>query len=110
MGGEIYRITSSDGKNDITYEVKFGGGKKFEQLTAFDPASKKFVYLQWDRDGSKPEPCGSIWDYKTGDTISLYKFPGVAQPLPVIPSIGDLKICPKTGTKILSKERTIIFD
>ena len=79
-------------------------------MTAFDPASKKFVYLQWDRGGTKPAPAGSIWDHKTGEIIVLYKFPEVAQPLPVIPSVNDLTICPKTGSKIISKKLTIIFD
>ena len=112
LAGEVYKVTSPDGngKKVVTYEVKFGGGKLFEQFTAFDPASKKFLYLDWKRDGAKPEPAGSIWDYKTGATILLYKFPGVAQPLPIIPSIDDLKICPMTGNKIISKEETIIYD
>ena len=108
--GSIYQITSSDGKNEITYEVKFGGGRKFDQMTAYDPASKSFVYLQWERTGTKPEPTGSIWDHKTGETIMLYKFPGVTQPLPIIPTIDDLTICPKTGSKKITKKRTIIFD
>jgi hypothetical protein len=109
-GGVVYRITAADGAKDVTYEVKFGGGRKFEQFTAYDPASKKFVYLQWKRDGDKPAPAGAIWDHNSGATLALYRFPGVAQPLPVIPSIDDLKICPKTGSKKLTKQKHIIYD
>lgn len=110
LAGVVYRVTASDGKNEVTYEVKFGGGRKFELATAFDPASKKFVYLQWERDGVKPEPAGSIWDHRSGQTVQLYRFPGVAQALPIIPSIDDLTICPKTGSKKLAKRKHIIFD
>jgi hypothetical protein len=110
LAGTTYRITSSDGTKEVTYEVRFGGGRQFEQFTAFDPASKDFVYLRWTRGEQKPEPAGSIWDHKTGAIVLLYKFPEVAQPLPVIPSVEDLTICPKTGGKIISKKTFIRYD
>ena len=34
QAGTTYRITSTDGNKSMEYEVKFGGGKLFEQLTA----------------------------------------------------------------------------
>ena len=49
LAGNIYDITSTDGTKTVTYQVRFGGGKLFESYTAFDPASKKFVYLEWKR-------------------------------------------------------------
>jgi len=97
--GQVYRVTATRGGAPMTYEVKFGGGKLFEQWTAFDPASGTFVYLTWPRGREQPKPAGAIWDHRTGATIHLYKFPGVEQPLPVIPSVEDLKVCPLTGDK-----------
>ncbi len=97
--GNDYRVTCRHGDKTITYEVKFGGIKLLERYTAFDPASRKFVYLEWKRESPAPEPAGKIWDYRTGETIPLYKFPDVAQPLPIIPSIEAMKICPLTGDK-----------
>lgn len=110
FASDLYRITCSDGKNEVTYEVRFGGGKAFEQYTAYDPASKKFVYLTWKRDTPAPKPVGSIWNHKSGETIQLYKFPDVAQPLPIIPSIEDMKVCPKTGSKTFKKELVAFID
>ena len=95
---EEYTITSSDGKTSYT-EVAFGGDKEGEMLTAFDPESKKFVYLYWKRSEARPKPVAKIWDHRTGETIALYKFPGVTQPLPEIKSIKDIKCFPLTTDK-----------
>ena len=46
FAGTGYKVTAKQGDKEVTYEVKFGGGRRFEQWTAFDPASKKFVYLR----------------------------------------------------------------
>lgn len=108
--GEGHEITSTDGKTTKTYMVRFGGGKLNEMATAFDPASKKFVYLSWKRGTAMPKPAGSIWLAATGETIPLYKFPDVETPLPVIASIKDLKACPFTGDKNLMSELKIFFD
>jgi hypothetical protein len=108
--GTEYRITSKDGEKTITYVVQFGGGRRFERFTAFDPKSKKFVYLDFDLDGKGPTPAGTIWDHRTGETIKLFKFPKVNQPLPLIPSIEDMKVCPITGDKHFKSERFRIYD
>jgi hypothetical protein len=108
--GTTYQITSSNGKETRTYEVSFGGGKLFERLTAFDPKSKQFVYLSFRRGSPAPEPVGAIWDHRTGETLPLYRFPGVDQPLPVIPSIDDLRVCPFTGARDLKKTVKVIYD
>jgi hypothetical protein len=108
--GEVYRVTATRGGKPLTYEVKFGGGKLFEQWTAFDPVSKKFVYLTWPRRQDRPKPTGSIWDHRTGQTINLYKFPGVEQPLPVIPSIDDLKFDPLTGDTGFTATAVVTYD
>ncbi|MBP3954630.1 hypothetical protein J8F10_04945 [Gemmata sp. G18] len=108
--GARYKVTAKDGDKDVTYNVDFGGGRKFERWTAFDPASKKFVYLDWNRDEAEPKPAGSIWDHRTGETIKLYKFPGVEAPLPVIPSITEMKVCPLTGDKKFKAERFLNYD
>ena len=80
------------------------------QHTAYDPASKEFVYLKWMRGEAAPKPVASIWDHRTGETIALYKFPGVKSPLPVIPSIDAMKVCPKTGDKNFKHKATIAYD
>ena len=108
--GTTYRITSTDGKKSIEYTVDFGGGKLFEKLTAFDPKSNKFVYLSWNRDNPAPTPAGTIWDHRSGELIRLYKFPAVDQPLPAIPSIKDLKVCPFTGDKKFKAEPFVVYD
>ncbi len=103
-------MTSNDGEETVTYMVRFGGGRRVEQYTAYDPASKSFVYLTWKRDEPKPEPACSIWDHQTGRTIALYRFPNVECPLPVIPSIQKMKVCPKTGDKDFKYRAVIAYD
>jgi len=108
--GTIYEVTAMRGGEKVTYQVKFGGGKRFEQWTAFDPKSKKFVYLSWDRSTPEPEPVATIWDHNTGETMKLYKFPGVHHPLPVIPSLKDMKVCPVTGDNKFTNKPAVNYD
>ena len=107
--GNIYKVISQDGKKTMTYEVRFGGGRLMDQFTAFDPETKKFVYLQWDRKGKPPTPAMKIWDHRTGDTIALYDFPNARKPLPVIPSIDAMKVCPLTNDKEFKAKLHIIY-
>jgi len=97
MAGVIYQVTSTADGQTVEYNVSFGGSSVTAQYTAFDPASGEFVYIYFPRDGTPPQPAATIWDHTTGQTIDLYDFPGVEQPLPVIPSIEDMAVCPKTG-------------
>lgn len=108
--GNVYRVTSRKEGKTVTYEVRFGGGRLMDQATAFDPESRKFVYLQWERDGRKPAPAMRMWDHRTGATVSLYRFPGAKHPLPVIPSIEAMKVCPLTGDKDFKAKLHMIFD
>ena len=108
--GTGYKVTAKQGDKEVTYDVTFGGGKRFEQWTAFDPASKKFVYMQWPRGQAEPKPAATIWDHRTGETVKLYKFPGVESPLPVIPSVEEMKVCPPTGDKKFKAVPTIAYD
>ena len=108
--GTGYEITSKDGEKTITYRVNFGGGRAFEQHTAFDPATKKFVYLTWPRGEAPPKPVYSIWDPQTGQLIDLYQFPGTQHPLPVIPSIEAMKVCPITGDKNFQHKAVLAYD
>lgn len=110
IAGTGYEVTSSDGQQTVTYMVNFGGGRMFQQHTAYDPASKEFIYLRWKRGEKAPEPVSSIWDHRTGETIPLYQFPGAKHPLPVIPSIDAMKVCPKTGDKNFKYEARIAYD
>lgn len=108
--GDIYEVSATKGSEKVTYQVRFGEGKLAINWTAFDPKSQKFVYLTYRRTEAKPEPAATIWDHKTGETVKLYKFPGVDQPLPIIPSIQDMKFCPITGDKQFTSKRVGIFD
>ena len=108
--GNIYKVTSQDGDKTISYEVRFGGGRLMDQFTAFDPETKKFVYLQWERKGKAPIPAMKLWDHRTGETISLYRFPNVKNPLPVIPSIDAMKVCPISNDKTFKAKLHIIVD
>ena len=111
LAGTTYEVTASDADgNAVTYQVNFGGGKLFEQYTAYDPASGKFVYLSHRRGEKAPEPAATIWDHTTGKTIELYKFPDVEQPLPIIPSIREMAFCPKTGDKNYKSKPIIAYD
>jgi len=95
--GDGYRVTARGADGPVEYDVTFGDGRASGRLTAFDPASRAFVYLTYPRSGERPTPVGSIWDHRTGATIPVYKFPKVETPLPAIPSIGEMKVCPLTG-------------
>jgi hypothetical protein len=108
--GNIYQVTSQDGDKAITYEVSFGGGRLMDQFTAFDPETKRFVYLQWKRSDEKPAPAMKVWDHRTGETILLYRFPDTKNPLPVIPSIDAMKVCPLTNDKNFKAKLHLIFD
>lgn len=108
--GEQFEITSFDGEKKITYTVNFGGGMIFEQFTAFDPVSKEFVYLTWQRGDEAPKPVGEVWDHETGKTKKLYRFPNVEHPLTVIPSMESMKVCPVTGDREFTSRRTMLYD
>lgn len=108
--GSIYQVTSKKGDKTVTYEVRFGGGRLMEEMTAFDPQTKKFVYLQWERDGKRPAPVSRYWDHHTGETIPLYRFPNAKNPLPAIPSAEAMKACPVTGDKNFKLKLTAMYD
>src|SRR5262249_45004149 len=108
--GTVYEVTASSGTEKVTYRVKFGGGKASAQWTAFDPKSKKFLYLTWDRGEAAPKPVATIWDHKTGETVTLYKFPGADPRVPVIPPIKDMKVGPMTGDKDFTSKRVGNYD
>jgi hypothetical protein len=110
LAGNIYKVTSQDGDKTVAYEVRFGGGKLMDQYTAFDSETKKFVYLQWNRSDEKPAPAMKVWDHRTGETILLYRFPDAKNPLPVIPSMEAMKVCPLTGHKNFKAKLHIIVD
>jgi len=110
FAGTGYQVTSQDGEETVTYMVKFGGGFFFQQHTAYDPESEEFVYLTWEREKESPEPICSIWDHKTGETVDLYKFPNVEHPLPIIPSMDEMKVCPKTGDKDFKSQPLLAYD
>lgn len=108
--GNTYKITSQDGEQSLTYEVSFGGGRSFERYTAFDPATNKFVYLDWKRTEEPPQAAMQLWDHRTGKTVSLYEFPGAKHPLPRIPSVEAMKVCPFTGDEMLKAKLYVIYD
>jgi hypothetical protein len=109
--GTVYKVTAKKGDETVTYEVQFGGTRLAEKWTAFDPKTKKFVHLSWMRRGGKaPEPAAVIWDHRTGELIKLYKFPGADAPLPVIPDIEAMKVCPLTGDKAFKAVPHIAID
>ena len=106
----IYKVTGRDGEKTSTYEVRFGGNKLMDQFTAFDPETKKCVYLRWSRKERPPVPVMKLWDYRTGETILLYHFPNAKNPLPVIPSIESMKACPFTNDKTFKAKLYEIVD
>ena len=108
--GNIYKVKSQRGDEKVEYQVRFGGGKLEDQYTAFDLESKAFVYLSFPRNGAPPKPAQEIWDHRTGEKIPLYTFPGAKHPLPIIPSIEAMKVCPLTGDKKFKAELEIIVD
>ena len=108
--GNIYKVTSHDGGKTITYEVRFGGIKLTDQFTAFDPETKEFVYLTWNRKDNPPSPTMKLWDFRTGEIVPLYRFPNAKNPLPVIPSIEAMKVCPFTNDKNFKAELYGIVD
>ncbi len=110
LAGTGYEVTSTDGEKTVTYMVMFGGGMRSQRHTAYDPASKTFVYLSWPRGEQEPKPVCSIWDHQTGRTVPLYQFPKAKHPLPVIPSIDAMKVCPKTGDKNFKHRPVIAYD
>ena len=110
FGGNIYKVASQDGDKTLVYDVKFGGGRLMDQLTAFDPETKKFVYLRWKRSEEKPAPVAKVWTAGTGETIPLYRFPEAKNPLPAIPSIDAMKVCPLTGDKTFKAKLHIVYD
>jgi hypothetical protein len=109
--GTGYEVTAKDKEGkEVTYQVNFGGAKLFEQYTAFDPDSKTFVYLQWNRREKPPQPVSVIFNHVTGEMIPLYQFPEAKHPLPVIPSMEAMKVCPITGDKEFKAVARIAYD
>ena len=89
-------------------EVTLGGGMAFEQLTGYCRKCKKFVYLQWTREGSPvldptakkvppPKPLGEVWDAQNGKVHTIHACPHCNGPFAEIKNAGDLKHCPACG-------------
>src|SRR5262249_31943370 len=97
--GNIYQVTSHEVDKTVTYEVGFGGAKLSDRLTASAHEEKASVSWQWTPSEETPAPAMKVWDHRTGETIPLYRFPGTKNPLPVIPSIEAMKVCPLTGDR-----------
>ncbi len=110
MAGEVYEVTSQDGEKDVTYQVRFGGGKLMDQYTAFDPETESFVYLLWKRQDEAPKPVMTIWNHRDGELLALYKFPDAKHPLPIIPNMDAIKVCPLTGDKSFNSKLIIFVD
>ena len=111
LAGTTYRVTASMANGRVlTYDVSFGGGRMFEQYTAFDPESQEFVYLRFNRNEEAPEPAMHYWDHTTGHFVYLYNFPGVEHPLPIIPSIQEMAYCPFTGDEDYRSQPVIAYD
>jgi hypothetical protein len=90
-------------------DVTFGGGMATEQLLGYCRECKKFVTLQWTREGSPtvdpnakkiapPKALGEIWDSRTGNVLKIYTCPHCAGPFAEIKSKDELKNCPKCCT------------
>lgn len=85
--------------------VTFGGGMAFEQLTGYCRTCKKFVYLQWTREGSPvvdaksdkvtpPKALGEVVDVRSGGILAIYACPHCKGPFAEIKSKEELKHCP----------------
>ena len=110
FAGTGYEVTVKTDEETKSYIVIFGGGRLFEQHTGFDPVTKKFVYLRWLRAEEPPKPVAKIWKHDTGEIIQLFKFPNAKNPLPVIPSIKAMKVCPFTGSQELKAVPRLAID
>lgn len=110
MAGEIYEVTSRDRENNVIYRVRFGGGKLMDQYTAFDPETKSFVYLSWKRQDEAPKPVMTIWNHHDGELLALYNFPEAKHPLPIIPNMDAIKVCPLTGDRSFNAKLIIFVD
>lgn len=105
-------------------QVTFGGGMAFEQLTGYCQKCKKFVYLQWTREGSPmvrpdakkvppPTPLGEVWDASTGRMLTIYACPHCTGPFAEIKTKEELKYCPscnKPGFEIDETKPRIAID
>lgn len=110
MAADAYRITSRDGDKEVTYEVIFGAIRMGDQYTAFDPETKSFVYLMWKHTEEAPKPVMTIWNHRDGSLQELYQFPDARHPLPVIPNISAMKVCPITGDKAFTFRQVGVVD
>ena len=91
-------------------EVEFGGGKQFNQMTGFCVECDDFVYIRWNRDEKKPEPLGQVWNPATGESHPVYACPECGKPFLAIPSIHDVKHCPKCDKETLESKLKMIID
>lgn len=110
FAGTGYEVTVETDEETRSYMVIFGGGRLFGQHMGFDPDTKKFVYLRWSRAEEPPKPVAKIWNHETGEMIQLFKFPNAKNPLPVIPSVKAMKVCPFTGSKELKAVPRLAID
>lgn len=98
-------------------QVRLGGGMAFEQLTGYCRKCKKFVYLQWTREGSPvldpaakkvppPKPLGEVWDAQNGKVLAIYACPDCNGPFAEIKSKDELKHCPSCGKPDFAEDDT----
>ena len=103
--GDALHMKCSSPQCGYDSQVTFGGGMAFEQLTGYCRTCKKFVYLQWTREGSPvvdaksekvppPKALGEVVDVRTGGVLNIYACPHCKSPFAEIKSKEDLKHCP----------------
>jgi hypothetical protein len=103
--GDALHMKCSSQECRYEAQVTFGGGMAFEQLTGYCRTCKKFVYLQWTREGSPvvdaksekvphPKSLGEVVDVRTGGVLNIYACPHCKGPFAEIKSKEDLKHCP----------------
>jgi len=123
--GDVFEMKCQSKTCGYTSRVTFGGGMAFEQLTGYCLKCKKFVYLQWTREGSPaldpaakkvlpPKPLGEVWDAQSGRALTIYACPECNGPFAAIKNRSDdLKHCPACGKSDFAVDDTkprIVFD
>ena len=82
--------------------VIFGGGRMFNQVTAWCDPCGKFVYLRWKRSEAEPKPLATIWDAETGRKLTTYACPDCGKPATMVDE--NMKFCPKCGKAEFGKD------
>ncbi len=108
--GTRYDVTCGAPKCGFSTTIDLGGGRLFEQESAWCRRCGKTVSTTWKRDSKRGTSFAQFWDALTGRERKMFDCPGCGSLVVAMEEAQDFKHCPKCGKPSLKHKVAIMFD